>query len=383
MTSAPEKRYCWTCKRSIAPAWWQRHMASVGHVRRALGDPPPFVHPKTRKGTNALIDDEPDEPDEADEPDTRVQCGGCSRRITPGREYHRDDGKAYHNGCVPLATTRPRNRPQAPQVDPQQAGKLVAGVGASRWAREGHRMPSGSDATKEGELLRRHRPEARRAVRVPARRTASHRRNCNKTPGASVAPERKKEKPMIKVDTERYGHETTSAYCQAAFDVVVAQTGLTDPDFETWQNLMEDVRHSSYLQGLQDGLNGNVNLYQLQQAEGPRRHDHVGHPILDGRPNTTHQLAAAAAADPDGHTPNACSVCGAPTDPQTDEMMLAGYFDSNEHMTNRKTHVHCGLFGYPKPPEEDADPAETTEAAIRAADKALGSEGLKDLKRLG
>ena len=53
----------------------------------------------------------------------------CSRRITPGSEYHRDDGKDYHNNCVPLATTRPRNRPQAAQGAPQQAGKLLAGVG--------------------------------------------------------------------------------------------------------------------------------------------------------------------------------------------------------------------------------------------------------------
>ena len=134
MTSAPEKRYCWTCKRSIAPAWWQRHMASLGHVRRALGDPPPFVHPKTRQGDGPLSDDDDEnDDDEADvgaalkspnNPDLRVQCGGCSRRIEPGFEYHRDDGKDYHNNCVPLATTRP----QAAQGAPRRAGKLLAGV---------------------------------------------------------------------------------------------------------------------------------------------------------------------------------------------------------------------------------------------------------------
>ena len=139
MTKASEKRYCWTCKRSIAPVWWARHMTSGGHVRRALGDPPPFVHPKTRRRAGRLDDDDDDdEADEAgeageagdgDKPDTMTRCGGCSRRITPGSEYHRDDGKAYHNNCVPLTTTCPRNRPQTAQVAPQQAGKLVAGVG--------------------------------------------------------------------------------------------------------------------------------------------------------------------------------------------------------------------------------------------------------------
>ena len=46
--------------------------------------------------------------------------------FSPSR--HRDDGRAYHNGCVPLATTRPRNRLQTPQVGPRQVGKFVAGV---------------------------------------------------------------------------------------------------------------------------------------------------------------------------------------------------------------------------------------------------------------
>ena len=65
---------------------------------------------------------------EAD-PDTRARCGGCSRRITSGSEYHRDDGNAYHNNCVPLTTTRPLNPPPTAQCAPQQAGKLLAGVG--------------------------------------------------------------------------------------------------------------------------------------------------------------------------------------------------------------------------------------------------------------
>ena len=59
----------------------------------------------------------------------RWPCGGCSRRITPGSEYHRDDGNAYHNNCVPLTTTRPLNPPPTAQDAPQQAGKLLAGVG--------------------------------------------------------------------------------------------------------------------------------------------------------------------------------------------------------------------------------------------------------------
>ncbi len=106
-------------------------MASVGHVRRGMGDPPPFVHPKTRKGAGPLSDDDDDdEADEADEagdgdkPDTRARCAGCSRRSEPGFENHRDDGRAYHNNCAPLAATRP----QTVQVAPRQAGKLLAGV---------------------------------------------------------------------------------------------------------------------------------------------------------------------------------------------------------------------------------------------------------------
>ena len=101
-----------------------------------MGDPPPFVHPKTRKGTGPLSDDDDDdEADEAgdgDKPDTRARCAGCSRRSGPGFEYHRDDGKAYHNGCVTLTATRPRNRPQGAKGAPQLAGKLVAGLGTGR-----------------------------------------------------------------------------------------------------------------------------------------------------------------------------------------------------------------------------------------------------------
>ena len=69
-----------------------------------------------------------DDSDDGD-PDPRTQCGGCARRITPGREYWRDDGRAYHKGCVPLATTRPLNPAQAAQGAPQQAPKRLAGVG--------------------------------------------------------------------------------------------------------------------------------------------------------------------------------------------------------------------------------------------------------------
>ena len=135
MTEANEKTYCWTCVRWITPARWERHMASLRHLRCVLEGPPSSSGStrETRKGARPI--DEPDEPDEADDgdnpdpPDTRAQCGGCSRRIRPGYEYHRDDGNAYHNGCVPLATTRPSNRPQTAQVAPQQAGKPLAGVG--------------------------------------------------------------------------------------------------------------------------------------------------------------------------------------------------------------------------------------------------------------
>ena len=120
MTSTTGRVYCFKCKKEILPSWWTRHMQSIGHVRRAHGDPPPFVQPKT--GQPAALD-------EADAPDTRAQCGGCSRRITPGSEYHRDDGNAYHNNCVPMTTTRPINPPPTAQDAPQQAGKLLAGVG--------------------------------------------------------------------------------------------------------------------------------------------------------------------------------------------------------------------------------------------------------------
>ena len=53
-----------------------------------------------------------------DDDDPRAPCGGCSKRITPGSEYWRDDGRAYHCNCVPLATTRPLNPTQAAQAAP-------------------------------------------------------------------------------------------------------------------------------------------------------------------------------------------------------------------------------------------------------------------------
>ena len=112
--------YCYTCKRAIGHAWWTRHIKSIGHLRRALGDPPPFVQPPS-KGQPANDSDD-------GEPDTRTPCGGCSRCITSGYAYWRDDGNAYHNNCVPLTTTRPLNPPPTAQGAPQHAGKLVAGV---------------------------------------------------------------------------------------------------------------------------------------------------------------------------------------------------------------------------------------------------------------
>ena len=101
-------------------------MASTRHRNCILGIPPPPFTWKTGKPADPL--DKADEADEADAPDTRSQCGGCSRRITSGSEYHRHDGNAYHNNCVPLATTRPLNPAHAAQAAPQQAGKLAAGV---------------------------------------------------------------------------------------------------------------------------------------------------------------------------------------------------------------------------------------------------------------
>ena len=54
MTSATVKVYCFTCKKEVHPSWWLRHMKSIGHVRRALGDPHPFVHP-TPKPTGPCV----------------------------------------------------------------------------------------------------------------------------------------------------------------------------------------------------------------------------------------------------------------------------------------------------------------------------------------
>ena len=42
------KAYCWTCKRELPPTWWDRHIVSLRHLRRAQGHPPPFVTPKDR-----------------------------------------------------------------------------------------------------------------------------------------------------------------------------------------------------------------------------------------------------------------------------------------------------------------------------------------------
>ena len=130
-----EKLYCFTCKRWISPGWWERHMASERHRNCVLGIPPPAYSWKTGKPAD---EDQPeDEPtavqddsfDGEQDADTRTPCGGGSRRITPGSEYWRSDGKAYHNGCVSLATTRPLNPPQTAQAAQRQAGKRVAGTG--------------------------------------------------------------------------------------------------------------------------------------------------------------------------------------------------------------------------------------------------------------
>ena len=94
----------------------------------AAGEALPF-HEIAVEGKRYLALRAEADPDPDPDPDTRAQCGGCSKRITPGVEYHRDDGKVYHNGCVDVATTRPLNPPQTAHAAPQQAGKLIAGVG--------------------------------------------------------------------------------------------------------------------------------------------------------------------------------------------------------------------------------------------------------------
>lgn len=43
-----------------------------------------------------------------------------------------------------------------------------------------------------------------------------------------------------------------------------------------------------------------------------------------------------------------CVVCHQPTDPELDELVMAG-FDEHGKAFAEKAHVHCGLFGYPKP----------------------------------
>ena len=44
-TPTTAKAYCPTCRRSISSAWWARHLTSIGHVRRAHSDPPPYYRP--------------------------------------------------------------------------------------------------------------------------------------------------------------------------------------------------------------------------------------------------------------------------------------------------------------------------------------------------
>ena len=148
------RNWCWTCRRALSPAWWDRHIQSIGHVRRALGDPLPFVQPKARDAD----EDEPEDDvtsltstdyGDVGGPDTRPWCGGCSKGIMPGSEYWRDNGLAYHNNCVPLATTRPLNPTQAAQAAPQQAAALVAGVGVQLGAGKGEKAPSPTPASDD------------------------------------------------------------------------------------------------------------------------------------------------------------------------------------------------------------------------------------------
>ncbi len=135
---------------------------TIGHVRRALGDPPPFVQPQS-KGKPADEDEPEDDVNsltssddgDAGDPDTRSPCGGCSKRITPGSEYWRDNGLAYHNYCVPLAKTRPLNPTQAAQAAPQQGGKLLVGFGIQLGAGRGEKAPSPTPASDDQGTLER------------------------------------------------------------------------------------------------------------------------------------------------------------------------------------------------------------------------------------
>ena len=124
-------------------------MKSIGHIRRAHGDPPPFVQPQSKGKTADENEPEEDvtsltssEDGDAEDPDTQSTCGGCSKRIAPGAEFWRGNGLAYYNNCVPLATTRPLNPTQAAQAAPQQGVKLLAGVGVQLREGKGEKDPS-------------------------------------------------------------------------------------------------------------------------------------------------------------------------------------------------------------------------------------------------
>ena len=133
-----DAKYCWTCKRSIAPSHWGRQQNSAAHGRRVLGIPHPDERPvKTQHGNPVA------------EADTQPQCGGCSQRIKPGHAYWRDDGCAYHNGCVPLATTRPLDPTQTAQAAPQQASTLVAEVRVQLGAGKGEEAPYPTPASDD------------------------------------------------------------------------------------------------------------------------------------------------------------------------------------------------------------------------------------------
>ena len=212
------RNYCFTCKVWITLPRWDRHIVSLGHLRRAEGHPAPFVrHPLIARELESEdggedVEDAGSHDDELpavppanrpapcvvygcpnprqggtgharmhceehqqwarpeqsrgyaerqsdDDTDTRTPCGGCSMRITPGSEYWRSDGNAYHVNCVPLTTTRPMNPTQTAQAAPQQAAPLVSGVGVQLGTGEGEEAHS----TPEGPIARadRERQEAR------------------------------------------------------------------------------------------------------------------------------------------------------------------------------------------------------------------------------
>ena len=112
MTSATGRVYCFTCKKEIHPSWWTRHMTSVGHVRRALGDPPPFVQPKTGQPA----DDEPNEP--TSKPPGPCVVHDCENRRMGGTGDGRMHCPDHQHYARPALPGRPTDRAEALEPAP-------------------------------------------------------------------------------------------------------------------------------------------------------------------------------------------------------------------------------------------------------------------------